>query len=97
MRAFSREVRTTAADEATVRGTMLLYARKIEHLARLDAGRKVALRRGIHVADAIEPEAIDDSNFWLLKVPRILAQMSKEREEVVRAERAMRVLPSPGG
>ena len=97
MRAFSREVSSTAGDNATARGTMLLYARKIEHLARLDAGRKVALRRGIHVADAIEPEAIDDSNFWLLKVPRILAHMSEERQEVVLAKRAVRVLPSPSG
>lgn len=97
MRAFSREVCTTVADNATARGTMLLYARKIEHLARLDAGRKVALRRGIHVADAIEPEAMDDTNFWLHKVPRLLAHMSEEHQEVVLAKRAVMVHPSPGG
>ncbi len=79
MRVFTQEIGTTVIDDARARGTRLLYARKIEHLARLDAGRKVAQRHGIHVADAIEVEAIDHANFRSRKLPRLLPLMSAQR------------------
>lgn len=79
MRAFTQEIGTMVIDDARARGTRLLYARKIEHLARLDAGRKVAQRHGIHVADAIEVEAIDHANFRNRKLPRLLPLMSAQR------------------
>ncbi len=61
----------------------LRYARFIEALARSDAGRKVAARRHIHVADAIEPSAIPNEQFRHENLPRLARLMSVERRRAL--------------
>jgi hypothetical protein len=61
------------------RSVALIYASFVERIARGDAGRKVAERFGIHVADAIEPSEIETPSFHTKKLPRLLTLMSNAR------------------
>ena len=65
------------------RPVALKYVKFIERLARGDAGRKVARRFGIHVADAIEPAAIASTTFRTKKLPRLVRMMSDARRKAL--------------
>lgn len=48
-----------------------VWIRAVARLARSDAGKKIATRRGIHVVDAIVPEATQCANFHRHHWPRL--------------------------
>jgi hypothetical protein len=87
MRAAQRE---HASAQGEGRSPILGWAKAIERLARDDAGRKVAERHGIHVADAIEVEAIGSPAYLTHKLPRLERMVSAERWEALQ-----RLLPQP--
>lgn len=64
-------------DNLAVRKTVKDVAR---WALRSDAGKKVALRFGVRVADAIEPTVIDAPNFFAFHLPRLLSAMSARRQ-----------------
>lgn len=72
----------SCAKTANVR-EMLRYVGFIERLARSDAGRKVARRFGLHVADAIEPNAVASRPFRERELPKILTLMSAARRRAI--------------
>jgi hypothetical protein len=59
----------------------LRYVAFIEKLAASDAGKKVARRERIHVADAVEPSAVPSAEFHTKHLPRLAKLMSAERQK----------------
>jgi hypothetical protein len=78
-RAFQREASTIERVPRSRRPPTLRYASFIERLALGDAGKKIAARRGIHIADAIEPGVIPGVEFREKKLPQLARLMSAER------------------
>jgi hypothetical protein len=78
-----------ARSEKMDRPVTLRHVRRIETLALSDAGRKVAKRHNIHVADAIDPAPLlGIKAFVTRKLPQLLNLMSEpERTRIVAALR----------
>lgn len=70
---------------AGARSRLLTFASQIERLARSDAGRKVARRFGVYVADALEPGLIESAAFQKRKLPQLLPLMSTARRDQLMA------------
>ncbi len=81
-RAFQRDAAATMVTGRARRPVTLRFASFIEELATGDAGKKVATRYAIHVADAIEPSAVPNREFREQKLPRLARWMSPERRNV---------------
>jgi len=75
-RAFLAEV--AAADTDGGRPAVLRFIKAIQAFAREGAGRSVAERFGIHVADAIDPSLIRTQEFWREYWPAVKLLMSSE-------------------
>jgi hypothetical protein len=72
---------TTGAEKSD-RPVTLRHLRRIETLALSDAGRKLAKRYGVHVADAIDPTPLLHlESFATKKLPQLLRLMSAQRRE----------------
>lgn len=70
---------STVADKGS-RPVVLRHLARIEALSLSDAGRKVAKRYGVHVADAIDPAPVGHIKpFVSKKLPQLLKLMSEAR------------------
>lgn len=81
-RGFLREAASLESKEVK-RPLTLRYVSFIEKLATADAGKKVAARYGIHVADAIEPGAVRNREFHEKRLPQLVALMSPARRKEI--------------
>jgi len=71
---------------ATDRPVTLRHLRRIETLALSDAGRKLAKRYNVHVADAIDPFPLAHlTSFATRKLPQLLKLMSADRRAQIAA------------
>jgi hypothetical protein len=78
-------LREAAGADAPARPVVLGHLARLESLALSDAGRKVAKRFGVHVADAIDPgPASHIASFVSKKLPQLLKLMSAERRTDLR-------------
>jgi hypothetical protein len=69
------------------RPVALRHLARIERLALSDAGRKVAKRYGVHVADAIDPAPVRQiRQFVSKKLPQLLKLMSASRRAELQAQ-----------
>lgn len=72
--------RAAAGADNSSRPVALRHLQRIETLALSDAGRKVARRYQVHVADAIEPAPVAHiKSFMSKKLPQLLTLMSVAR------------------
>ena len=70
---------------APARSVVLKHVSRIEAMALSDAGRKVAQRFGVHVADAIEPAPLlRHAAFMSRKLPQLMRSMSVARQDELR-------------
>lgn len=83
--AQSELARQGAVDATVRRSPTLAFAMFVAKLAKCDAGRKVADRCGIHVADAIEPALIREPNFHRYQWPRLQGALSAARRSELAA------------
>lgn len=81
-RAFQREAAALEPREAR-RPATLRYVGFIQSLATAAAGKKVTSRYGIHVADAIEPDAVRTKEFREKMLPRLMPLMSPARRKEI--------------
>lgn len=77
-----------ASGEASKRRPITLkHIERIEQMATSDAGRKVARRFGLRVADAIEPAAVKNLRaFTSTRLPQLLMLMSARRVAEIQAQ-----------
>ncbi|MBI1890574.1 MAG: hypothetical protein HYS18_08010 [Burkholderiales bacterium] len=83
VRRFLHEVATTDEQANGERSAALRHIKLIETMALSDAGRKVADRHGIHVADAIEPSAVRSKKIFGRKLTQLLVLMSDARKKEI--------------
>jgi hypothetical protein len=80
---LAEAIRTEHAVPA--RSVVLKHVSRIETMALSDAGRKVAQRFGVHVADAIEPAPLLRLHeFGSRKLPQLIRSMSAARQQELR-------------
>ncbi len=88
VREFLRDITSQEAErqEAGGRPASLRHVRRVEGLALSDAGRKIAKRYKIHVADAIDPVPfLHIQSFRAKKFPQLRRLMSSEWQAQVTA------------